>query len=72
MVLEARHGLEALLTSVQHRGAIDLLMTDLDLSGISGTELGWAFNELWPESVLWPRVPRVLLVLMLSTLPQQF
>jgi DNA-binding NtrC family response regulator len=48
-VLEAHNGLEALLTSVQHRGAIDLLVTDLEMPGISGIELGWAFNELWPS-----------------------
>jgi DNA-binding NtrC family response regulator len=47
-VLEADNGLEALLTSVQHREAIDLLMTDLEMPGISGMELGRAFNELWP------------------------
>jgi DNA-binding response OmpR family regulator len=48
MVLEAQNGLEALLTSVQHQGGIDLLITDLEMPGISGTELGRAFNELWP------------------------
>ena len=47
-VLEAQNGLEALLTSVQHRGAIDLLITDLEMPGISGIELGRAFNDLWP------------------------
>jgi two-component system, cell cycle sensor histidine kinase and response regulator CckA len=47
-VLEARNGLEALLISVQLRGAIDILITDLEMPGISGVELGWAFNELWP------------------------
>ena len=39
-VLEAQNGLEALLTSVQHQGAIDLLITDLEMPGISGMELG--------------------------------
>ena len=48
-VLEAHDGLEALLTSIQHRGAIDLLITDLEMPGISGIELGRAFNELWPS-----------------------
>ncbi len=47
-VLEAHNGLEALLTSVQRHGAIDVLMTDLVMPGISGTELGRAFNDLWP------------------------
>jgi CheY-like chemotaxis protein len=32
-VLEAKNGLKALLTSVQHRGAIDLLLTDLEMPG---------------------------------------
>jgi two-component system cell cycle sensor histidine kinase/response regulator CckA len=48
-VLEANNGLEALLTSVQLRGAIDILITDLEMPGISGMELGRAFNELWPS-----------------------
>jgi len=53
-VFEANNGLEALLTSVQHQGAIDLLITDLVMSGISGVELGRAFNDLWPNvSVLY-------------------
>jgi CheY-like chemotaxis protein len=39
-VLEAKNGLKALLTSVQHRGAIDFLLTDLEMPGISGMELG--------------------------------
>ena len=47
-VLEAHNGLEALLTSVQQHGAIDLLMTDLVMPGISGIELGRTFNQLWP------------------------
>ena len=48
-VLEADNGLEALLISVQHRGAIDVLITDLVMPGIGGMELGRAFNELWPS-----------------------
>lgn len=47
-VLEAHNGLEALLTSVQCHGAIDLLFTDLVMPGISGVELGRTFNDLWP------------------------
>ena len=47
-VLEAHNGLEALLISVHQQGAIDLLVTDLVMPGINGTELGWAFNRLWP------------------------
>jgi CheY-like chemotaxis protein len=47
-VLEAHNGLEALLTSVQRHGAIDLLVTDLIMPGITGMELGRTFNQLWP------------------------
>jgi DNA-binding NtrC family response regulator len=47
-VLEAENGFEALLISAQFRGAIDILITDLEMPGISGAELGRAFNELWP------------------------
>jgi two-component system cell cycle sensor histidine kinase/response regulator CckA len=47
-VLEAHNGLEALLTSVQRHGAIDLLLTDLVMPGINGVELGRTFNQLWP------------------------
>ena len=47
-VLEANNGLEAFLISVQLRGAIDILITDLEMPGISGVELGRTFNELWP------------------------
>jgi DNA-binding NtrC family response regulator len=47
-VLEANNGLEALLTSIQHQGAIDLLITDLEMPGMNGVELGWAFHEFRP------------------------
>jgi DNA-binding NtrC family response regulator len=47
-VLDARNGLEALLISIQHQGAIDLLITDLEMPGMSGVELSWAFHELRP------------------------
>lgn len=53
-VLEARNGLEALLTSIQHQGAIDLLITDLEMPGMSGLELGWALHKFRPTvSVLY-------------------
>jgi DNA-binding response OmpR family regulator len=48
-VLEAHNGLEALLTSIQHQGAIDLLITDLEMPGMSGLELGWAFHKFRPS-----------------------
>jgi two-component system, cell cycle sensor histidine kinase and response regulator CckA len=47
-VLEADNGLEALLTSIQHQGAIDLLITDVVMPKMSGFELGRVFKELWP------------------------
>ena len=47
-VLEARNGLEALLTSIQHQGAIDLLITDLEMPRMSGLELVWAFHKFRP------------------------
>jgi len=47
-VLEANNGLEAILISIHLRGAIDILITDLEMPGISGVELGRTFNELWP------------------------
>jgi two-component system cell cycle sensor histidine kinase/response regulator CckA len=48
-VLEADNGFEALLASAQLRGAIDILITDLEMPGITGVELGRAFNQLWPS-----------------------
>jgi DNA-binding NtrC family response regulator len=61
-VLDARNGQEALLTSIQYQGAIDLLITDLEMPKMSGQELGWAFHEFRPGvSVLYisgsPREP---------------
>jgi len=53
-VLEAHNGLEAILTSIRHKGAIDLLITDLEMPGMSGLDLGWAFHEFRPGiSVLY-------------------
>ncbi len=48
-VLEARNGLEALLMSMQLGGALDILITDLEMPGMNGIELGNAFRELWPD-----------------------
>jgi CheY-like chemotaxis protein len=48
-VLEADNGLEAILTLIQHQGAVDLLITDVVMPGISGFELGRVFKELWPS-----------------------
>ena len=53
-VLEAHDGLEALLTSILHQGAIDLLITDLEMPKMSGQELGWVLHEFRPDvSVLY-------------------
>ena len=53
-VLEANNGLEALLTSIQHQGAIDLLITDLEMPKMRGQELVWALNKFRPGvSVLY-------------------
>ena len=38
-VLEARNGAEALDAFQQHRGGIDLLLTDILMPGMAGTEL---------------------------------
>ena len=48
-VLEADNGLEALLTSIQHQGAIDLLITDVVMPGISGIQLGRIFKDFCPN-----------------------
>jgi CheY-like chemotaxis protein len=48
-VLEAHDGLEALLTSIQHQGAIDLLITDVVMPGISGIQLGRIFKDFCPS-----------------------
>ena len=53
-VLDAHDGLEALLTSIQHQGAIDLLITDLEMPKMGGQELAWALHEFRPDvSVLY-------------------
>jgi two-component system cell cycle sensor histidine kinase/response regulator CckA len=53
-VLEAKNGLEALLVAANHDGAIDVLITDLEMPRISGTELARVFKAIWPTiSVLY-------------------
>jgi len=48
-ILEADSGMEALLITMQWKGAIDLVITDLAMPSINGAELGRALKELWPD-----------------------
>ncbi len=54
-VLEADNGFEALLIASNHEGLIDLLITDVELPHIRGSEVAQAFKALWPRT-------RVLLI----------
>jgi two-component system, cell cycle sensor histidine kinase and response regulator CckA len=47
-VLEGDSGLEALVVASNYGGAIDVLLTDVELPGISGIELGRVFSALYP------------------------
>jgi len=47
-VLEAGNGLEALLITVEHKGAVDLVITDLSMPQMSGADLGRVLEEMWP------------------------
>ncbi len=49
-VIEARHGAEALTFSDQYSGRIDLLMTDLVMPQMAGTELAARFAERRPDT----------------------
>jgi signal transduction histidine kinase len=48
-VLSARHGAEALLTAERHAGAIQLLLADVVMPGMSGIELAARLTALRPE-----------------------
>jgi two-component system, cell cycle sensor histidine kinase and response regulator CckA len=48
LVLEARHGEDALVVAEMHRGAIHLLLTDVVMPGMSGRELAEHLSGLHP------------------------
>jgi len=53
-VLEADNGMDALLIAAECGRTIDVLITDLAMPGISGLDLGQAFEQIWPGvSVLY-------------------
>jgi two-component system, cell cycle sensor histidine kinase and response regulator CckA len=53
-VLEGDSGLEALVVASNYGGAIDILLTDLEMPGISGIELSRVFRAICPTiSVLY-------------------
>jgi CheY-like chemotaxis protein len=51
-VLEARHGPEALSVCDGHKGAIDLLLTDVVLPGMSGRDVALRVRERRPDAKL--------------------
>jgi CheY-like chemotaxis protein len=48
-VLDARHGADALELAARHKGAIDLLVTDMTMPGFSGSELARRLNRVRPR-----------------------
>jgi CheY-like chemotaxis protein len=48
-VLEARHGIEALLTGAKHMGPIHLLLTDVVMPQMSGPEVAEKLVGLRPD-----------------------
>ena len=48
-VLEARHGIEALLTGAKHAGPIHLLLTDVVMPQMSGPEVAEKLATVRPE-----------------------
>jgi response regulator RpfG family c-di-GMP phosphodiesterase len=48
-VLEARHGIEALLTGAKHMGPIHLLLTDVVMPQMSGPEVAEKLASVRPD-----------------------
>ena len=49
-VLEARHGIEALMTVAKHTGPIHLLLTDVVMPQMSGPEVAEKLHSIRPET----------------------
>lgn len=49
-VLQAQNGLEAMQVVSQHQGAVDLLLTDVVMPKMSGTELSKKFSAVYPKA----------------------
>jgi DNA-binding NtrC family response regulator len=49
-VLQGDDGLEAVLIAASHRKPIDILITEVELPRMRGTELGEVFKLLWPRT----------------------
>lgn len=47
-VLESENGFEALVVAANHEGAVDILITDMEMPRISGIELAHVFKAIWP------------------------
>jgi two-component system cell cycle sensor histidine kinase/response regulator CckA len=48
-VLSASNAAHAIETTIQHNGAIDLLVTDVVMPGMSGADLARSLKERWPS-----------------------
>ncbi|SRR5579862_7477843 len=51
-VCEADNGFDALLIGASQDGAVDLLITDMEMPRIRGPELAAAFQALWPSTMV--------------------
>jgi two-component system cell cycle sensor histidine kinase/response regulator CckA len=48
VVIEARHGVEALQLAARHDGSIDLMVTDIVMPHLSGSDLAWRLSRVRP------------------------